>query len=389
MPSSLSIRTSICVAVFAAAVLAQGVTDTAIKVGQSCALKGPAAGLGTGMQLGLQVYFDRQNAAGGINHRKIELVTVNDGYEPERCAQATRMLIEQEQVFAMIGGVGTPTAKEALPICTAAKVPFLAPFTGAELLRTPYNRYVVNLRASYYQETEALAQYLVDQTGLKRIACFYQDDAYGAAGLTGIERALQGRKLGLCAKGSYKRNTMAIGEGFEAIAAAHPDAVVLIGAYKPCAEFLKQARSTPAMAKVQLCNISFVGTNNLMAAAGSAGDGSIVSQVVPYPWDRRVPVVEEYTVAMQQAGKQADIGFISLEGYLAAKLFCTVLAQLPGTPSREAFLDAVAASKSIDLGGMVLHFGADDNQGSDAVFLTVVRGSKVEPLSAPAAAPAK
>jgi branched-chain amino acid transport system substrate-binding protein len=138
-------------------VAAQGVTDTEILLGQSCALKGQAAALGTGMQTGLEVYFGTVNQKGGVHGRKIRLESVNDGYEPDRCSKVVSMLIEQQKVFAIIGGVGTPTAKVAIPVCTEAKVPFFAAFTGAELLRDPFNPYVVNLRASYFQETEALA----------------------------------------------------------------------------------------------------------------------------------------------------------------------------------------------------------------------------------------
>lgn len=365
---------------------AQGVTDTEIVLGQACALKGQAAGLGTGMQTGLQVWFDRVNAQGGVNGRKIRLVSVNDGYEPERCAAAVKMLIEQEKVFAVIGGVGTPTAKVAVPLCTEAKVPFLGAFTGAELLRTPYNRYVVNVRASYFQETEALAQHLVDHGGMQRIACFYQDDAYGQAGLEGIKRALASRKLELVATGTYKRNTLAIAEGLQAVAAGKPQAVLLVGAYAPCAEFMKQAKDDAALKTAVVCNISFVGTDNLVKAAGAAGEGSIISQVVPSPTDGHVPVVAEYLADMKKAGKEADVGFISLEGYLVGRFFTTTAAQAGKELTRESLLDLVGKTTALDLGGMTLTFGPQDNQGSDSVFLTTIKNGKVESLPTPAAA---
>ncbi|MBL8735271.1 MAG: ABC transporter substrate-binding protein [Planctomycetes bacterium] len=369
---------------------AQGVSDTEIVLGQACALKGQAAGLGSGMQTGLQVWFDQVNASGGVHGRKIRLVSVNDGYEPERCAAAVKMLIEQEKVFAVIGGVGTPTAKVAVPICTEAKVPFVGAFTGAELLRAPYNRYVVNVRASYFQETEALVRHLVDQRGLQRIACFYQDDAYGQAGLEGMQRALAGRKIELVGKGTYKRNTLAVAEGLQQIATSKPQAIVLVGAYAPCAEFMKQAKSDPALREAKLCNISFVGSDNLLKAAGPAGEGSLISQVVPLPTDASMPLVAEYQAAMKKAGKQAEIGFISLEGYLVGKVF-TEMAQKAGKNlTRDALLEAVAKSSALELGGVSLAFGPQDNQGCDAVFLTTIHGDKIENVSQPAvAAPAK
>lgn len=371
-------------------VIAQGVTDKEIVVGQACALKGQAAGLGTGMQTGLQVWFDKQNAAGGVNGRTIRLVSVNDGYEPERSVQAVKMLIEQEKVFAVLGGVGTPTAKVTIPVCTEAKVPFIGAFTGAELLRNPCNRYVVNLRASYFQETEQLANYLVDQHGKKRIACFFQDDAYGQAGLEGIKRALQARQLELVATGNYKRNTLAIAEGLQAIAQGKPEAVVLVGAYSPCAEFMKQAKNDANLAGATMCNISFVGTDNLLQAAGAAGEGSIISQVVPFPQDSSVPVVKEYLADMQKAGKTAEIGFISLEGYLVGKFFTAAVGKVGKDLNREALLDTIGNLKSLDLGGMTLAFGPNDNQGSDSVFLTTIKNGKVQSLATtPTAAPQK
>lgn len=382
--------TNVLPLLFSAAIAAQGVTDNEIVLGQACALKGQAQGLGTGMQTGLQVWFEKQNAQGGVHGRKVRLVSVNDGYEPERSVQAVKMLIEQEKVFAIIGAVGTPTAKVTVPVCTEAKVPFFGAFTGAELLRAPYNRYVVNLRASYFQETERLAQYLVDQNGMRKVACFYQDDAYGQAGLEGIKRALQNRKMELVATGNYKRNTLAIAEGLESVAKGNPDAVVLIGAYAPCAEFMKQAKANTGMQKTVMCNISFVGSNNLLQAVGEAGEGSIISQVVPFPTDSTVPVVKEYLADMKKAGKEAEIGFISLEGYLAGKLFTTMAEKTGKNLTREALLDTVVAQKSLDLGGLTLSYGPQDNQGCDSVFLTTIKKGKLQDVpTVPQAAPAK
>ncbi|MBL8734282.1 MAG: ABC transporter substrate-binding protein [Planctomycetes bacterium] len=367
----------------------QGVSANEIVVGQACALKGQAAGLGTGMQTGLQVWFDKVNAAGGVHGRKLKLVSVNDGYEPERCVQAVKMLIEQEKVFAVVGGVGTPTAKVAVPVCTEAKVPFIGAFTGAELLRSPHNRYVVNLRASYYQETEQLAAWLVDGHGMQRIACFYQDDAYGQAGLEGIKQALARRKMELCATGTYKRNTLAVAEGLQAVGAGKPQAVVLVGAYAPCAEFMRQAKENPALATTTMCNISFVGTDNLLKAVGPAGNGSLISQVVPFPTDGSVPVVKEYLADMKKAGKEADVGFITLEGYLVGRFFTEMVQRAGKELTREALLDTVAATTSLDLGGLQLAFGKQDNQGSDSVFLTTIENGKVVPVPMPSASPAK
>jgi branched-chain amino acid transport system substrate-binding protein len=356
---------------------ASGVTKDQILLGQSAALKGSAAALGTGMQAGLNAFFTHVNGQGGINGRTIVLKTINDGYEPEKCVVATNALIDGDGVFALIGGVGTPTAKVALPICIEKKVPFIAAFTGAALLRDPYNANVVNFRASYGQEMEAQAGLLVDKMGLKKVACFYQNDPYGQSGLAAITKALEKRGMTLCASGQYERNTVAVADALAAIAGSEPDAIVMVGAYKACAQFIKSARAEAKTAKSVFTNLSFVGTDALAKELGADGEGVIISQVVPYPWDTSIPVVKEYQDSMKAAGQDAEVGFVSLEGYLAGKMFSQILAKVAGEPTRESFV--AAATGTFDLGGVTLTFGPTDNQGMDNVYLTTIKGGKVVP----------
>ncbi len=356
---------------------ADGVSPSEIHLGQACATKGPAKALGRGMRSGLEVYFQQLNDQGGIDGRQIRLTTINDSYEPTKSEMATRMLIEKKDIFLMIGGVGTPTAKVTVPVCEEHQVPFIAPFTGAEFLRNPYRRYVVNLRGSYFQEMEVLAEYLVDKQGLERIACFYQNDGYGQAGLAGIVKALERRGMKLVGAGTYERNTVAIATGLNDIAELKPQAVVMVGANMPCAMFIKQAKKQPVFDRTLFCNISFVGTEALLANLGQASEGCIVSQVVPFPWDGSIPVVAEFQQAMRDADRADEIGFVTLEGYLAAKLFHEVVQRVDGELTRESFIEAVDASGAIDLGGITVTFGADDHQGMDEVFLTQFRGGQV------------
>ena len=357
-----------------------GITPNEIVLGQSCALSGPAEALGTGMRAGLQAYFDKINADGGINGRKIRLITKDDGYEPDRAIRNTRELIEKDHVFLLIGEVGTPTSKAVVPIAEEMKIPFFGPFTGAEFLRNPCKKYVINVRGSYYQEMEKLAQYLVDNQEFKKIACFYQNDAYGQAGLSGIKLALKRRGMELVATGTYERNTVTVKGGLLNIRKAQPDAVVMVGAYKPCAEFIKQAKKA-GMADTVYCNISFVGTEALRKELGHAGEGSIISQVVGYPWDQSVELVQEYHAAMKKYQPRAKIGFVSLEGYMVGKLFCTATAQINGDLTRENFIETVNQVGTFDLGGFTLQFGSNDHQGMDEVFLTVLQGGTVKPLA--------
>lgn len=359
---------------------APGVTATSIQLGQSCALNGPAAGLGKGMNLGLQVYFDQVNAAGGIDGRTIDLKAINDGYEPDKTSFVTRTLIEKVNAFALIGEVGTPTSKVAVPIAEEHGVPFLAPFTGAEFLRNPYKPWVVNVRASYYQEMERHMQYMVDELGFERIACFYQNDGYGKAGLAGVELALERRGMQLVSTGTYERNTVAITTGLQQVGSGQPQGIVMVGAYKPCAAFIKAAKADPATKDAVFGNLSFVGTNNLLAELGPASEGCVVTQVVPFPWDTSVGIVAEYHEAMNKAGKSSEIGFISLEGYMGAKLFCMTLDAMDGNISREGFIETIHSIGSFDLGGITLEFGPEDHQGMEQVYMTIFTGGEIQPL---------
>lgn len=358
-----------------------GVSADKVLVGQACALKGHASSLGKGMRDGLNACFTRVNAQGGVNGRQIELKTLDDGYEPDQSEKVTRLLIEKLNAFALIGAVGTPNSKVASPIAKQAGVPFIAPFTGAGFLRdSGESPHVVNLRASYDQEMEALAAYLVDQKGLKSIACFYQNDAYGKVGLSGIEKALTKRGMKLVSTGTYERNTVAIASGLNSVAAGNPDAVVMVGAYTGCAEFIKAARQNAQLKNATFCNISFVGTDALRNALGADGAGVIVSQVVPFPWDTSVPVVAEFQRDMKAAGSEGEIGFISLEGYLAAKVFCQALGSAGAEPTREGLLNTFRAMSSVDLGGVKLAYGPSDNQGLDNVYLTELTATGVKPI---------
>ncbi|MBW2647059.1 MAG: ABC transporter substrate-binding protein [Deltaproteobacteria bacterium] len=356
----------------------EGVTGTKIILGQSAAFDGPAQALGKGMKTGMQVYFEKINKAGGINGKKIQLISYSDGYEPDRCIKNTQKLINEDKVFALIGFVGTPTAKVAVPIAEKNNVPYIAPFTGAEFLRNPFKKYVVNLRGSYYQETEALVKYFVDQKGLKRISVFYQNDGYGRAGFSGVEIAIKKRSMQLVSTGTYERNTLAVKSGLVSIKKGKPEAVILVGAYAPCAEFIKLAKKI-GMKKTIFANISFVGTKALFKALKGAYDNNRVSQVVPYPWDTSISLVAEYHKTMKGSGKGEEIGFVSLEGYMAAKLFCQVLAKTHGDITRRGFIETVSRIGSFDLGGITLRFGSNDHQGMDKVFMVNFDGGKINP----------
>ncbi len=345
-----------------------GVEQDRLVFGQSAAFKGPASALGQGMRMGILAAFEAANRTGGIHGRQLELVHYNDGYEPEKAIENTLRLIEQDRVFALVGEVGTPTSRAAQPIATEHAVPFVGPFTGAAFLREPELGNVINFRASYDQETEAWIAYLSDQLGLTRIGILYQDDSFGRAGLSGVEAALRRRNLGLAAEGTYKRNTTAVKRALLAIRKADPQAVAIVGAYKPTAEFVRLARQLGL--DPIFITISFVGSRALADELGADGQGVLITQVVPLPNDQSVPVVAQYQDALRAQYPEADFGFVSLEGYLVGRLIISALHTLGPDVSRKSFLTAIREMEAFDLGGITLSYSSDDNQGSDEVFFT-------------------
>ncbi|MFC3229069.1 ABC transporter substrate-binding protein [Marinibaculum pumilum] len=348
-----------------------GVTDSRILFGQSAAFEGPAAALGRDMRTGILAAFREANDAGGVLGRQLELVSLDDGYEPAQAIANTRRLIEQDRVFALIGEVGTPTSRAVQPLATEAGVPFIAPFTGAGFLRAPELSNVVNIRASYAQETEAWIHHLTNDLGLNRIAILYQDDSFGRAGLEGVQAALERRGMALVAEGVYMRNTTAVKRALLTIRKAQPQAVVIVGAYAPAATFITVAQRIDF--RPLFVNISFVGSKALAESLGRAGEGVVVTQVVPLPTDAGLPLVAAYQAALQRQDPKAEPGFVSLEGYIAARLTIAVLQRMGEPVTRERFLEAVTASEAIDLDGLELRFGPRDNQGLDRVFLTVLQ----------------
>jgi branched-chain amino acid transport system substrate-binding protein len=348
-----------------------GVFDDRIVFGQSAALKGEAAALGIGMRDGILAAFNEANSAGGVHGRKLDLISYNDGYEPDMAIANTKRLISEDKVFALIGEVGTPTSKAVQPMTTEQGVPFIGPFTGAAFLRDPSLTNVVNIRASYRQETEAWIEHLTTDLGLSRIAILYQDDSFGRAGLEGVTEALKKRGLSLVAEGTYMRGTTAVKRALLAIRKGDPQAVVMVGAYAPCAEFIKLAHMIKLNAV--FVNISFVGSEALAQELGRDGAGVVVTQVVPLPDDANIPLVARYQKALKAVDPNAKPGFVSLEGYIAGRLVVEALNKLGNPVTRAGLLSTIKDVGVFDLDGVTLSYGPGDNQGMDKVYLTVIQ----------------
>ena len=361
-----------------------GVFDDYILFGQSAAFSGPANELGINMRLGIKAAFHEANQNGGVNGRQLELKFMDDAYEPEAAITNTKQLIE-DRVFALIGAVGTPTSRSATPVAAEEGIPYVAPFTGAAFLRDPEWKNIVNLRASYNQETEEMVERLTQDLGIERIAVMYQDDSYGRAGYNGATSALARRGMEPVSVGLYPRNTLAVKTGLLDLRRGQPEAVIIIGAYQPVAALIAWARFIGL--DPIFMTVSFVGSNALAEELNttelrSAGAGVFVTQVVPFPTDTNLPIVQSYHRALLDFASAAEPGFVSFEGYLAGRLAIAALERCGRDVTRACFLDIIRNQNPIDLDGFQLRYGPGDNQGSDAVFLTVIgRDGAYHPIS--------
>jgi len=340
-----------------------------IVLGQSAPLTGPASALGEQFKIGANLLFERVNGRGGINGRPVELRSVDDGYEPDRCAENTRKLIDSG-VFALFGYIGTPTGLVALPIATAAKVPWIAPFTGAEALRTPFNRYAFHVRASYFDETAEIVKQLTS-VGIKRIGVFYQNDAYGKAGLEGVTRAMKPLGLEPVGLGTVERNTVDVDAAVKALVAERPDAIVQISAYKPCAAFIRAARKAGFTGTFY--NVSFVGTQAMAKELGADARGVVIAQVMPYPYSPLTVLSGEYLAAGQASlGDKFDPNYSSMEGYVAAKTVVEGLRRGSNNATPENLITGLEALREFNLGGFYVDFNAQKHTGSKYVDLTIL-----------------
>jgi len=337
-------------------------------LGQSAPLSGPSAQLGRDYRDGALAWFNEVNRRGGIHGRRLQLVSLDDRYEPALTLRNTRRLLKGDRAFALFGYVGTPTVKTILPLVERERIPLVAPLTGARLLRHPLRPMVFNLRASYQAEIDQIVNDLV-HAGRRRIAVLHQRDAFGEDGLRSCRAALARHGLQPVAVATVQRNSTNTDAAAHQVHAADPSAVVVISAYPSSAAFSRTLQQLGSSA--QLMNVSFVGTGALEdALPGGRASGIGISQVVPFPWDRRVPVVADYQRLMRQQQPRARYGFTSLEGFLAARWLSEALQRAGANPSRQSLMAAFESMRNLDLGGYRLKLGPGDHQASDFVDLT-------------------
>jgi len=357
-----------------------GITDTEIRIGQSCVLTGPFQSLGKGVRDGALAYFRHINETGGIHGRKIRLITMDDGFSANASIINTKKLVDDEKVFLLFGYVGEPASRAALSIALDNKVPFFSPVSGAQFLRTPVNRYIFNMRASNLQETEALVQKLIAERGAAKFAVFYQDNDFGRDGLKAARGAVSRHGMTIVGAFAHPPGTLAVEAAGQELLALDPDAVLLIGDAAPCAKLITMMRNWGSGAV--FATTSFIGAEALGKQLSNKGLGVVISQVVPFPYDRRVPLVAAYQTLTGKYVPEAEPGFIGLEGFIAAKALCVILKGMTAPFSRESFIAAAEKQTDTDLGGMKISFSPDSHQGvKDLFFTQVVPGGFMKPIT--------
>ena len=352
-----------------------GVTDTSILIGSCSALDGPARVLGNQTVLGATAYLHAINDEGGVFGRKVQLLAFDDGYDPEKAPACFRRMTK-EGVFSLGFFVGTPTAKVYVPMAQEEKIPVLGLFTGAQMLYEPTKHYIVNVRASYYDETHEQVDKLWD-ADVRKIGVIYQDDAFGKTVLDGVKLALQKHGAAPVATGSFERNTLEIDAGLKAVMAMRPQAVIVVGPYGPVAAVVKKAHAEGW--HPQFLTVSFVGTEEFIKEAGADADGTIITQVVP-PYDRTdYPAVSLYRRYLEKYYPSTPASFVSFEGFVDAMVIVEGLKRAGKDLTRERFISAIESVHEMNIGlgpRLMLNYGPSDHKGFDNVYTTVVRGNQ-------------
>lgn len=343
-----------------------------IVIGQVAPLSGVLADTGKDMVLGVKVYFDQTNSRGGVHGKKIRHVVKDDGYKIEETVRLAREVIDQDNALALIGFAGTGNVGELLTrkVLEQANIALVAPYTGGEVLRTPFNPYIFHIRAGYADEAEGIVDQLL-MLNMKRIGVMYQDDPFGKAGLAGVEAALKRRGLEVAVTGPYEKNTDNVTAAVKAIATANPQAVVMISVNRSTAAFSKQIRAVSTVA--QLVNISVVNPKEIVRLIGSqSARGLGIAQVMPYPYSATTAIVKEYQQAMKKHAPGAELSYTSFEEFVGAKVLVEGLRRAGPNATREKVIRALETLSPFDTGGFSVSFSPQNRIGSRFVEVTVL-----------------
>jgi len=358
-----------------------GITDKEILIGSCAALEGPSSFLGREMVTGAEAYFQLINEEGGVNGRKLRLLSFDDGYDPAK-AQACWEKLMAHKVFAMGFFVGTPTAVKYVPLAERDKVPLIGLFTGAQTLYAPLRHWVINVRASYGDETKEQIEGLWSTLHYRKIGVIYPDDAFGDTVLLGVQTALRGKGAGPVAASSYARQTNEVEAAIEKLRAANADAVVVVGAANTVAPIVKQAHEKGW--RPLFVTVSFVGTDELIQEAGPDAEGMVITQVVPPYYLTNLKTVAQYRKALQEYAPSARPNFVSLEGFVDGMVLVEGLKKAGRELTREKLIDAIESLHDVELGlgyELKLNYSAKSHKGFDRVIPTVIRGGRAVPFT--------
>ncbi|MDI1274486.1 ABC transporter substrate-binding protein [Polaromonas sp.] len=346
-----------------------------IVISQLAPLTGVLASTGKQMVLGGQIYFSHINATGGVHGQKIRVLVADDGYKVEETVRLTREALANPEVVALYGFAGTSNVGKLLAdgVLEQGGAALVAPYTGGEPLRSPFNPWIFHVRAGYADETEHMVQQ-VTTLGMTRIAVMYQDDGFGKAGLEGVQKALAKRKLTLSVAAPYERNTDKVDEAVRQVKASDAQAVIMISVNRPTSAFVKRYREAGGGA--QLYNISVVDPAEIVRLAGlKNAHGLGVSQVVPYPFMPSLPVVREYQALLKKYAPNELVNYTSFEQFLGAKVLVEGLRRAGPKPTRAKVVKALESMNNFDLGGTSVAYSADNRVGSRYVEVTVIGSS--------------
>jgi len=358
-----------------------GVTESEIQIGSCSALEGPSKFLGQQTVTGAKAYFSLTNEEGGVNGRKLKLVSADDSYDPAK-TQACFEHLMSEKVFALGFFVGTPTAVKYVPLAETNKVPLVGLFTGAQTLYTPLRHWVVNVRASYFDETREQIDGLWKTLGYKKIGVIHPDDAFGAAVLEGVKVSLKEHGAEPASVASYQRQSAQVAGAIDSVRGANPEAVVVVGPANTVAPILKQAHAkgwSPLFVTV-----SFVGTDELITEAGSDAEGVVITQVVPPYYMTEFKSVQLYRRALTKYFPGEQPNFVSLEGFVDAMAMVEGLKRAGKELTREGLIHGIESIHEFDIGlgpQLKLDYGPKDHKGFDHVIPTVVRGGRAVPFT--------
>jgi len=356
----------------------QGQEDK-ILIGSSLALSGHASFLGNEYIKGARAFINYINGQEGIEGKKIELIVLDDGYDPKRCAKNTLMLINENKVFALFCYIGTPTTLYVLPLISSHKIPLIGVFSGALALREPFNPYIINIRASYHREINEFITHCIEDLDKRKVAILYQYDAYGMDGLKATENALRKYNLALVAEGDYRRGTVDVERAVKTIEDSRAEAVVMVGTYSPIAKFIRLCKGNGY--KPLFYSVSFVGAEALLRELGEDADGVIVSQVVPLPHEERFPAVREYKELLDEYFPKSEPTLVGFEGFINSKIFVEGIRRCGSNLTRDNFIRAIESINDLDIGiGTDINFGSTDHQGLDKVYFTILSNGRLEHL---------